>query len=520
MLKSSSTTTGSSYITYNQRNRAILIGDSLLANSYLPIAVNTTVGGFTVNSSGIATIDTTTAGNHFLIQGNKAQIYTVSATDNYQSSINGVTVTILSTPSLTTATFDTNFNGSKMAANDYSSYGWYVVAVSNGYEGSWYRYLNLYLKARFNTVANYSIGGTTSAVGITLLPKMLAGPYAENVFIQYGTNDINTTDGTVVGAMAGAATALTNITTIANAFVSKGSTVWIGTPPPISPTSSGNTSTTAKNKNLAMLQLRNGLLNLAKSNPKIVAVDVFADCINGTDANGDFISGYSGDGIHPYTTALVNIAKNEYPRIASSYMAEDSQPVTILDDSQTYTSTNAPNPNILPNGLMNGGTTTPTSWTIASNTGTTTFASQQARTAISGTNSSKWGYGWIANSTALTNGQGYTLQSGAFQSLFVTGQWYQAGFTVYAKADAVNIGLLTGYFFLGSLGGAYIYNQKVNNGIPIKTGDVLEYLSEPVYIPSTVNSAVLQINVSANGIATANFEFSSAFVRQVDNPYA
>src|SRR4029077_8669931 len=68
---------------------------------------------------------------------------------------------------------------------------WQVRAMHQMLGTSWLSWLNAYMEGYFTVGANYSQGGTSSEVGVTLLPKIKAGPQAEYAFIQYCTNDVN-----------------------------------------------------------------------------------------------------------------------------------------------------------------------------------------------------------------------------------------------------------------------------------------------------------------------------------------
>lgn len=512
------------------RQRTILIGDSLLGQMFNPVAVNTATGGFVV-SNGIATINTSSAGNHQIVPGNYFQIWNASDA-TYAADINGATIIALTAPSATTLTFATS-----LANGDYSAaYGghWQVTPFYITQNTSYFQWLRAFNRVPWMIVASYAQGGTTSANMVTLLPKMLAGPKFDTAFVQTGTNDLQAAS-TVAQATAAAITAAANITAIANSILAAGANVVIGIPPPL-----GASLTNALPCNIGLNQLHTMLLQLAQSNSNIHVIDLFANMILGTSTTGDFVSGYdiSGDYIHPSTTGSIALSRavNVAPFAVPS---ADIQPVTVLDDVQTYTSTGATYPNILAHGLMDGtgGSvslpatgTAPTGWSISGVTGTAVAAGGAARTSFANTNTVNWGYGFTV-SAAWTGNQGYTLGTGQLHSQIVPGSWYRAGFTVTALGNTTDLTQLYGQLFLngtvnsvsGILPSVYfnLYNSTLSNGQNLLQNDVLEFYSEPIFIPANavVSSSIIQIIVNGTNGGSANLEFASAFVRQIPNPY-
>ena len=545
---------GSSWIVTNSfaksKNRTILIGDSLLANGKKNTNVNSTAGGFVV-SGGIVTINTSTAGSHNLLVGNYAVVYNPGDTAN---SLSNVCVKILSAPSTTTATFSATYNGVTLADGDYSTLGgqpWSISSLSTT-PASWFPWMNAFLGSPFTVVANYAIGGSQSSVSVSGLSKFLAGPTFDYAVIGFGTNDINTAS-TAALANAAVTTVYNNFVTMVNAIINYGAKPIIAIPPPFGAAISAGNPTF---KNIALLNLRERLLELAKSDSRITCIDLMKTMMLGTSATGDFISGYviatAGDSIHPTSTASIALAKNE---IAAGTWYDmpvkinDREPISILDDYQNNTanSSGAVTPNILQNGLFtgtgaaSGGTATgtmPTNWSFAAATGTVTSASQQARTAISSTagniwgagNAANWGYAWTINASGTAAAQGYTLQSSAYTSLLQNGSWYQFGITLKALADFANVRSITPNFFLngaagsGVIGSTLVFDQTLTDSsacINLKNGDVIQLTTPPIYIGGTPSTALIQIVVTSNAASWAmNAEWSSAYVRAVPSPYA
>ncbi len=68
-------------------------------------------------------------------------------------------------------------NGDYSAA--YNGSGWHAKSMYQFLDESWLTWLNVYMKGYFTVVANYAQGGTSSSVGVTLIPKIQAGPAAD-----------------------------------------------------------------------------------------------------------------------------------------------------------------------------------------------------------------------------------------------------------------------------------------------------------------------------------------------------
>ncbi len=75
------TQSSTSYTT--NKSRAVLIGDSLLANCFSNVQINTTAGGFVVNRAGIATVSTSSTGAHSVNPFNYFHIYNTGQSPSF-----------------------------------------------------------------------------------------------------------------------------------------------------------------------------------------------------------------------------------------------------------------------------------------------------------------------------------------------------------------------------------------------------------------------------------------------------
>lgn len=543
-------------ITQKTNNRAILIGDSLLGNYKKQYNVNST-SGFVV-SNGVATINTSVAGNNNAVVGNYVNIQCLG-TAGLANPLSGTIVKVTQVDSSTQFRFAATYGGVTLADNDYSLIGgnqWSVSPLTQTQSSSWFPWMNAYLGSPFTVVSNFAMGGSTSSDSITILNKILAGPAFDYAFIGFGTNDINTA-ATAALANATVTTVYNNFVTMITAVENYGARPVIAIPPPIGSTFAGQPAATTTFKNVALLNLREKLLELARTDSRIVCIDLMKTMMLGTSATGDFISGYvntsASDSVHPSPTAAIALAKNEI--ISGTWSTtpirvNDRQPVSIVDDYQNNTtaSSGAVTPNILQNGLFVGiggsgigGIVTgsvPNNWSLTSPTGTAIASVGGAtRTAISSTaaaswgaaNAANWGYAWTVNGSGIAANQGFTLQSTAYTSLLQVGSWYQFGITVKALADLVNMrAIITNFYFGSGLGNGYFLDlpsslNTTNDALNMKSGDVIQLTSAPYYLPIAVPAGSALIQVIVQSIAagwTCNLEFSSAYVRAVPNPYA
>jgi hypothetical protein len=543
-------------ITQKTNNRAILIGDSLLGNYKKQYNVNST-SGFVV-SGGVATINTSTAGNNNAVVGNYVNIQCLSAT-GLANPLSGTIVKVTEVVNSTTFKFLATYGGQTLADGDYSTIGgaqWSVSPLTQTQSNSWFPWMNAYLGSPFTLVSNFAMGGTTSSDSVTILSKIFAGPAFDYAFIGFGTNDINSAS-TAALANAAVTTVYNNFVTMVTAMMNYGARPVIAIPPPIGSTFNSQPAATTTFKNVALLNLREKLLELARTDSRITCIDLMKTMMLGTSATGDFISGYvntsATDSVHPSQTACIALAKNEINAgtwYTTPIKINDRQPVSIIDDYQNNTaaSSGAVTPNILQNGLFKGtaGTgisgivtgTAPDNWSIQGPTGTAIASVGGAtRTAISSTaaapwgasNAANWGYAWTLSASGTAANQGYTLQSTAYTSLLQVGSWYQFGITVKALADLVNMrAIVTNFFFGSGLGNGYFLDlpsslSTTNDALNMKSGDVIQLTSAPYYLPVAVPTGSALIQVVVQSIAagwSANLEFSSAYVRAVPNPYA
>lgn len=529
------------------RNRAILIGDSLFGNIKAP----TSVTSFTV-SGGTAIVVAAGSG---AVLNNYVNIQCLGAA-GLANSLSATCVKVTQVDSANQFRFSATYGGQTLADGDYTTIGgntWTVAPLRGTRTGSWWPWMNYYLGSPFTLVSNFAMGGSTSSDSVTILNKILAGPTFDYAFIGFGTNDINGS-ATVALAQAAVTTVYNNFVTVINAVINYGAKPVIAIPPPIGSAFAGQPAATTTFKNVALLNLREKLLDLARSDSRITAIDLMKTMMLGTSATGDFISGYvnptSSDSVHPTITAAIALAKNEIGAgtwYNTPIKINDREPVSIIDDStnNSVASAGAVTPNILPNGLFVGTSgsgiggivigTVPNNWTLSTPTGTAiASAGQVTRTAISSTtanswgasNAANWGYAWTVSGSGTAASQGCYLQSSTYTSAIQAGTWYQFGITVKALADAVNIKTIVGNIVYGNVGNTYFNDNQgsaTSEAMNMKSGDVMQLVSPPIYIDTAPTSgngiAILQIASIAAGWSF-NFEFSSAYVRAVPSPYA
>src|SRR5271166_1413258 len=328
--------------------RAIWIGDSLAAGGF-PLGGSSamTSGSFVVAggpANPIATITTTS--QHGLMAGNYVQIFNV-ADVNYSAALNGAVVRVLTVPGPTEFTVAATVGNVTMANGDYSAgYSgnpWLIRAMNEILDTSWLSWLNVYQKGYFTVVANYAQGGTSSAVGVTLLPKIQAGPAADYAFIQYCTNDLNSATPDVAGCLA-------NINTMVSAVLALGMVPIVCTPLAIGDVNVSPDPASLVKTN-ALQNVRSALLAMAASNPNVLVLDSYDASVDSQDPLGRFMPNYAPiDGIHPSSFGAASIA-----RTISAYLTQFLPPVddlpTSVDDDQTI---NPSAYNIVHNGLMTG----------------------------------------------------------------------------------------------------------------------------------------------------------------------
>jgi lysophospholipase L1-like esterase len=518
--------------------RAIWIGDSLAAGGFALGGTSASSNGSFVVSGGpespVASITTTS--QHGLIAGNYVQIYDVGDV-TYTAALNGAVVPVLTVPGPTQLTVAATVGDATMANGDYtagySDSPWEIRAMNEILDTSWLSWLNVYQKGYFTVVANYAQGGTSSSVGVTLIPKIQAGPSADYAFIQYCTNDLNSPAPDVAGC-------LKNINTIVAAVLALGMVPIVCTPLPIgdvnvSPDPASIVKTTA------LRSVRSALLALAASNPKVLVLDSYSAGVDPQDPLGRFVPNYAPiDGVHPSSFGGASIAESIATYLTQFLPPIDNLP-TSVDDDQTV---NPGADNIVQNGLMTGSGgnvgndaydrvtgTPPTGWEISGSGGS---AAQPLVLAVSGNNS-------------YANFAGYTfdvvVQSAYASQLFQTGtngsggssfggrmqpnQWYRCGFQAFSQG-ALNGLNLSGQVFLNFGGGnapsIYFMSGQGNerqNGIPMAAGQVLTFESQPFFVPAAPTAgAWLFINgLFTSQVTNQRVSIGRAFCHIVPSPY-
>jgi lysophospholipase L1-like esterase len=521
--------------------RAIWIGDSLAAGGFpLGGTAQTTSGSFVVSGgpqSPIATI--TTADPHGLVAGNYVQIFDVGDV-NYEAALNGAVVLVLTTPSTTQLTVPAGIGNFTMPNGDYSAgylnAAWQVRAMHQMLGTSWLSWLNAYMDGYFTVVANYSQGGTSSQVGVTLLPKIKAGPAADYAFIQYCTNDVNAmVPPDVSGCLA-------HINSIVSAVLGMGMVPIVSMPLAIGDIHATPSDPASAEKAAALKSIRSALLQLAATNPNVIVLDTYTASVDLQDSLGRFKPNYAPlDGIHPSTFGAASIAQTTSTYLKQFFTPVDTFPTSINDDQ-----TLDPNsPNIIQNGLMVGsggnvGTSTynsisgrpPTGWEISASGGS---ASAPLSLSISGNNSHANFPGYSLDLNIQTAFPNETFQIGtngiggsSFGPRMQANQWYRCGFQAFAQSDLNGLSL-SGQAFLnfgaGVVPSVYFMSTQGtarDNGLPLLAGQVFTFESQPFFVPAVplIGGYLFVNGLFSSAVSNQTISIGRAFCRIVPSPYA
>lgn len=514
--------------TLSGRNRVCLIGDSITSNGTATQGLPTSAGSFVV-SNGVATLNfgTTTkifVGNYFFL---------VNPGDAAMASPDNGRLILALSGSSGTATSNTATFATTLANGDYSNlYGnsWSVYTLDGNSDSGYFHVLNNFFRGQFLVSAIYSGSGLTSSQMLAMLPKIQAGVAFDIAFLMGGTNDIDraTSPALAYSAVDGASGALANMTALAQALIALGARVFICCPPANSVGTTGtNTSAT---KNIALAYYRNLIYKYAYANQSpgqpLQIFDMFRETIAGQSASGGYISNATLDNLHPSSSILWTMARNQNANIFG-IQPLDQMPVTVLDDSITYAQVGVGFPNTLQNagmagtgGTLSGGATgsVANNWALALQGGATSVVGTGnfTPTAIGTTNSANWGFAQRVQCSTSATGQGFQLNSGSNPSAITTG-WYRAGIRIYVRSNTSGFGSLVGTFTTGI---AHLFNAtgSASNGYSWLSGDVIELTTGPLWLSSAVQDELVFIYTS-NAAGSVDLEFSAGFVRQIDNPY-
>lgn len=498
-----------------------------------------TSGSFVVSGGPQNPVATITTGDpHGLISGNYVQIFDVGDV-NYEAALNGAVLPVLTTPSAKQLTVLASLGNLTMPNGDYGAGylngPWQVRAMNQMLGTSWLSWLNAYMDGYFTVVANYSQGGTNSQVGVTLLPKIKAGPAADYAFIQYCTNDVNAmVPPDVSGCLA-------HINSIVSAVLEMGMVPIVSMPLAIGDIHAAPSDPASAEKAAALKNIRSALLQAAATNPNVVVLDTYSASVDPQDPLGRFKPNYAPlDGIHPSTFGAASIAQ-----AMSTYLKQFLTPVdtfpTSINDDQTI---NPNSTNIVQNGLMAGsggnvGTDTynsingnpPTGWGISASGGTATAPLNMA---VSGNNSHANLAGYTLDLVIQAAFPNQTFQIGtngiggsSFGPRMQTNQWYRCGFQAFAQSDLSGLSL-SGQAFLNFGAGVApsIYFMSTqgtarDNGLPLLAGQVLSFESQPFFLPAApLVGGYLFINgFFSNTVNNQTISIGRAFCKIVPNPY-
>ena len=524
-----SPTRGQVFNALKGRNRTILVGDSQLAFNYLSVGVPTSAGNLVV-AGGVATVKTTAA--HNIQPGQYFQIFNQGDPTWALDPFNDTCPKCVSVPNSTTLTFNTTAAAGDYSAG-YASNAWQVFSLVTTYDFGVFYWLNAFLRGQWRVVANYAVGGRTTADVIAQLPKILAGPSFDEAIVQIGINDIVTAAANTTAAQAGAVTAFNNLTqTILPALLNYGARIVL-----MAPGAMPSTYTGTLYRNIAAANLRRALKEWCYRYPQqIKFVDVYADMVLGSSTAGDVVSGYTiAADLHPSSIGSINVAKFEAANFANWFPTLDLQNVSVLEDLTTYSQPGALFPNIIPHGGMDGTTgtlgaggvtgTIATGWSGQGSTGTVTATGGSARTATgSSNNSANWGL--CQDITFSGTAPSWTIQSPNFVANLTPNTWYQFGFTMRAVGAQTGLSNISGNIVWG--GGTPpgntpfgSNNPTYDNGYPLVDGDTIEILSPPYFYSSGYTPTIAALNISMvyTGVATGHLQVSNVWARQMDNPY-
>ncbi|CAB4242152.1 SGNH_hydrolase domain containing protein [uncultured Caudovirales phage] len=424
--------------------------------------------------------------------------------------------------------------------------------------GNVWAFLKGALRGRFAAAVSYAVGGSTSSVGVALLPKIVGGAAFDYAFIQYGTNDCKSVT-TAAAAQSSATSALNNIKAIANSIIANTTAqVIIGTPPPVNSTASRAGSAYSNYANMAIAQLRKGILQFASGNARVRVFDHYADYTDTTGepianyiANGNATVGNDVDNVHPSVFGAMASSQKRLTAILADPSFYGPLPITstisAYDDATTYPQGSTPQSNICKNpifagtggsGSSSGGTfsgTVSTGWTITGSGGCAITAASGA--ALADTANPYWGFGLNIATTFTSQSQSWTLTSTQYASSMVSGNWYQGRILVTATSDfnawpcvlrGMQFQFYTNQFAQYAPNFQATSSAYMENGFPMKSGQSMWLLSEPFYYApgTTVSSAILQLFAYANssnlytyGSGTFNIQVSNASVNIVNAPY-
>jgi lysophospholipase L1-like esterase len=455
----------------------------------------------------------------------------------YSAALNGAVVKVLSMPGPTQLTVSATVGGVSMSNGDYSAgylgSPWQVRAMNELLDTSWLSWLNVYEEGYFTVVANYAQGGTSSSVGVTLLPKIQAGPAADYAFIQTCTNDLNSPTPDVAGCLA-------NINALVSGILGMGMVPVVCTPLPIGDVNV-NPDPASAMKTSALRSVRDALLALATSNPNVLVLDGYDAAVDPQDPLGRFMADYAPvDGVHPSSFGAASIAKTVSAYLGQFLSPVDNLPVSVNDDQTLDPGAD----NIVQNGLMTGSGGNvggdaydqvtgkpPTGWEISGGGGT---AAEPLVLAVSGNNSHPnfAGYTFDVNIQSAdadeqfqmgTNGVG----GSSFGARMQPNQWYQCGFQASSEADVQGLNL-SGQVFLnfgvGVVPSIYFMSgqgYERQNGIPMTGGGVLTFESQPFFVPAAPAGGWLFINGwFSSPVTDQTISIGRAFCRVVPSPYA
>ncbi len=521
------------------RTRAIWIGDSLAARGWRGVGIATRPGSFVVTGNGAAALASlTTVDAHGLMPGNYIQLYNVGDAA-HQAPLNGAVVPVLATPDANSFTIAASQNGVAMPEGDYSSgysgQGWLVNSLVQGTDESWLHWLNSRLNGQLVIVGSYAIGGTTSASGVALIPRIAAGPRADVAFIQYCTNDVNATQPPAV------ADCVSNVERLIDTVVGLGMIAVVVSPPAIGDRNALPVDPASIAKAAALREIRDGLQSLVTRRPGTILLDALNSSADPGDGLSRFRAGYAPvDGIHPSSYGASRMAADLFAPLLTRFGTRDSLSSEAVDDA----SMNPGGRNLVQNGLMSGTSgsvgsssvnqisgSAPTGWSIRG-IGGTAGAPLVLSTVGGGTTTGMPGSSFDIDIVSGEAGQEFEIGTngaggGSFDVRMTAGRWYRCGFELRARSELRHLQFQGQVFLNFGAGGAlsvYFMSPTApaySNGMLLESGGVLQFLSQPFFLRDVPRAgAYLFISGRLSGPA-ANHRLSlgRATCQIVDSPY-
>lgn len=241
---------------------------------------------------------------------------------------------------------------------------------------SWWHWAQIRMGQRFNYIHNSAVGGSTTADHVASQLNVIAATDASLVIHWGHLNDMG------ASSTPDPAVTIANLTTIYDTLRARGKTLVV-TVDYLQPAQSNPAQIAACAKVNAFIR------SYARANPGVILWDAAALLI---DPDTSYVrASYTTDGTHPNKTGALILGKSLADTLAPLYPPASS---LIATNNDPY--------NLLPNGLMTGGTISPTGWGASDGAGGAVPGTLTKRTRTDGGP----GYLWEAALAATGSGTG------------------------------------------------------------------------------------------------------------------